>query len=400
MLCRGIATGAKHSVPLANILLSFIMLSAVEEDPAFMSQLKLWVRYIDDCNGIFMGTIQEFKAWFQKLQVIFRRYSLELTCDTHSHYCVERDFIPKVEEGVTFLDMDIFLSNNTIHTKEHRKDTSAVSYLPIHSAHARHTFSGIIKSQCCRLRRICSRQEDFEAALVDLKERCLRSGYDERMVQDIIDDRRIERVLLQENFATESVHQKEKVKLIVLAGTHYEKLFHEFANKVNRTPHAQIKVDIVKTTGPTIGQLLFNNSNRNCEGIDSCHLRSCVVCPNDIRDDSGVVYSTTNHQHFRLGRELNCNEGGIYVVSGACSEQYSGKTVHFGPRMKEHLKTQKSSTVNKHMKNCDKCNEIKDFKITYVESYHDRGKYTLSEREYLWNHRIQGSMNIQKTLTS
>ena len=28
----------------------------------------------------------------------------------------------------------------------------------------------------------------------------------------------------------------------------------------------------------------------------------------------------------------------------------------------------------------------------------DRGMHTLSEREYLWNHRIEGTLNIQKKI--
>ena len=45
---------------------------------------------------------------------------------------------------------------------------------------------------------------------------------------------------------------------------------------------------------------------------------------------SGIVQSTVGKTHYRVGRELNCNDGGIYVVTGACSSQYTGKSVHFG----------------------------------------------------------------------
>ena len=149
---------------------------------------------------------------------------------------------------------------------------------------------------------------------------------------------------------------------------------------------------IVKTTGPIIVQLLFNNSNKALHDNIDCPLSNCFVCSNDIQNTSGVASSTTNGTHFRLGKPLNCSQGGIYLVSGACSEQYTGKTVHFGPRMKEHLRTSKSSTVYKHMQNCSTCNDVKDFTCTYIENYNDRGKYSLSEREYLWNHRFQGTV--------
>ena len=87
-------------------------------------------------------------------------------------------------------------------------------------------------------------------------------------------------------------------------------------------------------------------------------------------------------------------------MSASCSAQYSGKTIHFGKRMKEHLHTSKQSSISVHKNACHICYTTHDFKVTYVESYHDRGKYTLSERELLWNERIRGSINLQKTLKS
>ena len=401
LLVCGIPTGGKHSVPIANILLSYIILSAIEEDPTFMSDIKLWARFIDDCIGLFAGTIQEFQVWFFKLQIVFRKFGLELTCDTDCYSFVNGEFIPKdTVKGVTFLDMDVFKALDTIHTKEHRKETSSVSYLPVHSAHAKHTFSGIVRSQLSRLRRICSLQEDFEAALDGLKERCLRSGYDEEMVSDIlVNGRSLARILVPVDKSLD-IDNRESVKLVVLAGTEYAKHFSEFARRINSTPHAKLRVNIVNTTGPTIGRLLFNNSNK-CIEDSVCKLGSkCVVCPNEIQDLSGIVQSTVGKTHYRVGRELNCNDGGIYVVTGACSSQYTGKTVHFGVRMKEHLKTSKPSSVSDHMTNCNICYIPSDFHVNYVEHYNDRGKYSLSEREYLWDYRIKGSINLQKILKS
>ena len=48
MLNQGIPTGAKHSVPLANILLTFIMLEALlnnaQFSTSFNSHILLWKR--------------------------------------------------------------------------------------------------------------------------------------------------------------------------------------------------------------------------------------------------------------------------------------------------------------------------------------------------------------------
>ena len=405
MLCQGIPTGGKHSVPLANILLSYIIIFAFDRDPEFLksfdSFIKLWVRFIDDCMGIFMGGIEEFALWFAKLQIIFREFDLELTCDTETHYFKDNIFIEKHSKVLTFLDMDIFKYDGSIHTKEHRKETSAESYLYVTSAHAKHSFAGIVKSQLYRLRRLCSQQSDFEMAVDDLKIRCLKSGYDVKMVDGILGHgKSLKRMLLNKlSPATDiGISEKQTVRLVILSGTPYEKCFTDFAKRMNGIPSTKIIISIVRTTGPTLGQLLFNNANPS-QNVISCSLENCVVCKNDIEDKSGVVFSSTTKRDYKLGgRELTCNDGGIYVVTADCNAQYTGKTVNFGQRLKEHLQTSKQSSIYAHKQTCDVCFTLHDFKVTFVESYQDRGKYTLSEREFLWNWRIRGSINLQKTL--
>ena len=101
------------------------------------------------------------------------------------------------------------------------------------SAHPKHTFSGIVKSQMYRLRRICSLNEDFEEALINLERCCLNSGYDEVMVRDIISFGRTLERKLEKDDAVEDVSPntcvREIVKLVVLAGTGYENCFSDFA---------------------------------------------------------------------------------------------------------------------------------------------------------------------------
>ena len=117
---------------------------------------------------------------------VFYKYGLELTCDTDSHKIEGDNIVEKQVKGIQFLDMGIFKADETIHSKEHRKETSVNSYIPIDSAHPRHCFSGIVKSQLYRLRKLCSRDTDFRNSVEDLKIRCLRSGYKKDMVQSIL----------------------------------------------------------------------------------------------------------------------------------------------------------------------------------------------------------------------
>ena len=46
-----------------------------------------------------------------------------------------------------------------------------------------------------------------------------------------------------------------------------------------------------------------------------------------------------------------------------------------------------------------KLSTVNDVKVQFLENVWDRGKYSLSEREFLWNKRLKGNINIQKTIS-
>ena len=402
LLDQGIPTGGKHSVPLANILLRFILLYTLDNDMVFTDLFKLymcsWKRFIDDCYGVYKGTIVEFLHWFALLKSSFSRYHLELTCDTDTHTISEtNEYFEKEEKGITFLDVDIYKSDGTIHTKEHRKETSSDRYLHFESAHPRHTFAGIIKSQLYRVRKLCSRDIDYDEAVLSLKKRCVNSGYNISLIESILGEAKNIRRSLKYTNTNHLANAKENIRLVVLSGTTYVDEFKKFAQRMNSLL-SNIQIQIVMSTGTTLGGLLFNNNNKVQGFVEPCN--NCFVCRNDLQDKSGEVVSSVTGIKFNVDTNLSCNNGGIYVVSGGCNSQYSGKTIHFGNRGKEHFHTSKTTAVYAHKQNCNVCNEVNDFSIIYVENYLGRGKYSLSEREFFWNNRIKGVINTQKTLKS
>ena len=271
MLNRGIPTGSKHAVPLANIFLTFIILDALSTDDnlrrSFDVQVKLWKRYIDDCSGIFHGNITEFMSFFRSLQAAFSKYGLELTCETDSYSVSDGCTTVKSDQFSTFLDMELFKTENTLHSREHRKETSANCYLPIRSAHPRHCFPGIIKSQLFRLRRICSQDVDFIVAVERLRNRCLNSGYNQDIVNEILNQATtMERVLSskREKIVSDDASNVHAVRLVVLTGTPYEQEFVQFAKRLNPIIEPNgMKIEIVSSTSLPIGRMLFNNNEKH-----------------------------------------------------------------------------------------------------------------------------------------
>ena len=406
LLRQGLPTGAKHSVPLANMFLTFIMLEALEDSVLnnifnTKAKVKLWKRFIDDGTGIFEGDITEFYDFFKLLQTAFRKYDLELTCETDSHIISDSGFSTKEEMSIAFLDVELFRANGTLHTKEHRKETAAKNFVSVSSAHPSYTFQGIVKSQLIRVRRLCSRECDFKVAVAQLKHRCLNSGYCPKMVNGLLDHGlQMKRLLQKARPSTDTSINAFHVRLVSLCGTVYEKELNAFARRMNSILSSSwLVIDVVKSTYLTLGQLLFNNND--CEHVDRrCSNEKCLVCVNEIRSSINFVTSTVNGHSYPIDENINCDSGGIYMVKGACNAQYTGKTVDFSNRFTEHFKTCKTSSVYCHKKQCSACNKVTDFEVTLIENYHKRGKYTLSEREFLWNQRIKGTINVQKTLKS
>ena len=328
---------------------------------------------------------------------------MELTCDTDTHIINGNGVIEKEIKTISFLDVEVFKHNNNIETCEHRKETSAKSYLNYDSAHPRHTFGGIIKSQLYRSRRLCSRQIDFETSVSELRKRCMNSGYPLALINKILDEApNLSRTLSNVEMASsQNGSLKYVMRLVVLAGTQYENEFDEFASRMNTLMSSSaMKVEIVKSTSLSLSQFLFNNCDK-VRQVNPCVIPNCIICDNNMNKGNIVIKSTTSGKEQKVNVNLDCSNGGIYIVTGGCFEQYTGKTTTtFSNRIHEHFMSSKTSTVFQHKENCNDCSNPENCSIGFIENYLDRGKYSLSEREYLWNYRFKGTMNIQKTLKS
>ena len=388
MLNKGIPTGGKHCVPLANIFLSYILRDLLNNNPEFRLQfetrLKLWKRYIDDCGGLFIGR-DYFIGFFRILSEQFSRFELTLTLVISN-------------ERIVLLDIEIFIDDKQLHTKEHRKETASDSYVKFGSAHPKHCFKGIVKSQMNRLRRLCSRNSDFMEAIGKLRERCLNSGYDSVMVDGILAQANTLERALAPNVSDIAVDTKI-VRWVILSGTMYERSILDFAKRMNRSllDH-NIKLDIVRSTGSSIAKLLFNNNVKSM-GSHDCDSPNCVVCSHNSRTDSDEIVSPISGRVYPINPSLKCDNCGIYAIFCRCLSLYTGKTTQqYNFRFNEHFLASSGSAVFDHTKKCPLGKSMEDFSIQFLENMYSRGKYSLSEREYLWNERLRGILNIQKTL--
>ena len=190
-----------------------------------------------------------------------------------------------------------------------------------------------------------------------------------------------------------------KIRWVILAGSKFEKEQMDFVSNINRVlKEHYVAFEIIKTTGPTIGSQLFNNfdvSNVVEQGCDG----KCFVCKNSARGDPKSVVSSVTKTRFVINPDITCQNSGIYAITCKCDDQYSGKTtVTNGGRYKEHWT--KDTSVHAHLNSCRSKPSLSDVKVQFIENVWNRGKYSLSEREFLWNKRLKGNINIQKTISN
>ena len=43
---------------------------------------------------------------------------------------------------------------------------------------------------------------------------------------------------------------------------------------------------------------------------------------------NSLITSTITNLSYKTDKRLNCNDGGIYVVTGGCDQQYTGKNYY------------------------------------------------------------------------
>ena len=157
----------------------------------------------------------------------------------------------------------------------------------------------------------------------------------------------------------------------------------------------KIQFELVKTTAPSIGRILFNNFDSSEVAQPDC---DCMICANNVRGDKRTVISSVTKKEYHIDSNARCYNSGIYGITCKCVGQYSGKTtVGFNKRYPEHWKSG-SSAVHKHLQHHKCTNNPSEVTMQFLENVWGRGKYSLSEREYLWNRRLKGVINIQKTL--
>ena len=193
----GTAIGTKAAPSFA-----ITYMGAYEEEHVYTYGLQplLYLRYIDDIFMLWPHGEKELSTFIEHLNN--RVPTIKFT-EEHS------------ATNVSFLDVMVRIINNKLETDLFSKPTDSHDYLLYSSAHPQRCKDSIPYSQFLRIRRICSRMEDYEYNVIQLSSHFIRRQYPEELILDAaILARRLDRDTLL-NTEREPIEQdKEKVFLI------------------------------------------------------------------------------------------------------------------------------------------------------------------------------------------
>ncbi|CAJ0937639.1 unnamed protein product [Ranitomeya imitator] len=269
----------------------------------------------------------------------------------------------KFGRSVDFLDLQIgALPEGDLVTSIYRKPTATNSLLHAESAHLPSTIKGIPVGQFLRVRRICSKDEDFHIQADDLTERFVQRGYSQKVIRrGRIRAERTPRDTLLYNNIVRSDKGNDQVRLITV---HHNKWF-QFKNIIEKH-WAVLQTDpvlrqclpsrpsIVAKRSRNIQDILVNSHygpSKKSKGakldlIGFFPCGRCKACANCVKTKKFTNFDGS--KSYEIRSFLSCSSKGvIYHLTCPCGKIYIGLTTReLKIHIREHyLDIEKSKAV-------------------------------------------------------
>ena len=236
-------------------------------------------------------------------------------------------------------------------TKNFTKPTAAGrTFLHGNSYHPLHIFKGIIFSEAVRLRRLNERQEDYLNSINELKDKCLSSGFNKKVTQNMI-----QKVSTwTERFGPNNQKkQTEKNPVPWATGVPQflqlndkERSIKPEANVIYKRPACLANtLTKYKTLAHKQQNILKLGSSSPCGNCALCGKFSKYEC---MVKSVNYIKCEKNNRQVKLNQSLNCRNYGIYVANCVnCNAQYVGQTKNkFSVRWNNHRHTWKKFDIS------------------------------------------------------
>ena len=169
--CGGVGTGLKLAPPYACLGVGKFEENVFNNpNNEFRDSILLWKRFIDDVLMLFKGTKEEcrqFVEWLNSLLPGVIKFKYEYS-----------------SKKIEFLDLELSIENGTLETNLYVKPTNAQLFLDYNSNHPQPCKEGIVHGEALRVIERCSKQEDEQTHLTNLKQKFLDRNYPEKLVDE------------------------------------------------------------------------------------------------------------------------------------------------------------------------------------------------------------------------
>ena len=398
----GTAMGTKLAPSFANLFMGHLEEKFVYSYPR---QPFIWKRFIDDIFFVWtygQPELDKFVTYLNNCHDTIK-FTLETSC-----------------LKINFLDITITKENDgTVSTNLYCKPTDSHNYLLYSSEHPRHLLNGIPYSQFVRIKRLCSKPEDFRLNALMLITHFIRRGYPKHLVLGALekaDNLKRDDLLNKENFKKQS--DPKSVQKFYCVTTH---------NPLNPPLRHIITSnwDILgktKTTRPLLDSEIVFGLRRNKNLLDHLvraststkkvdaveklvdarpckRLSSCRYCPRLNRSGNFVCHTNKLTLHSKINvncQTMNC----IYLITCSnCGIQYVGQTKNkLLTRFNSHhfdISHNNDTTVARHFNKCPRLQPAK-FEgvhisvLSFIRAPPDTkaGQAERDKEEKRWIHRL------------
>ena len=292
------------------------------------------------------------------------------------------------------------------------KPTDARSYLNFSSAHPRHIFSGIVYSQCLRLRRIINNQNRLAHRLNELLAAFDKSGYPENMLMNIRNKvQQMQRQITPSDHVSDESSDAKPVLIVSCHGTDEKlvqtvKKYEDDLLKTNSFKDAAKPIfQYVNKIGTNVGSKLSvlksialgNRKGKTvpCKKHGNC--KCCKLIGENVEEINGLPVSTVPGSC----KSRNVN---YLVTCKLCGKPYIGRTVqHTHKRMSGHRDcfykvlrndddvdvTSDDYSLGLHLVNEHQCTNKEDFDELYaVQILENCSPSSLEKKEHMNIHRF------------
>ena len=362
----------------------------------------LYFRFLDDIHFVWTGTTEELKDFEIYLNSIIDGIHITFT---FSH------------EKVNFLDTTIYRTydaltdSHTLQTRVYFKDTDTHQLLHKQSFHPRHTFTGVLKAQLLRFKRISSSFSDYSDTCSILFAALRKRNYSKSLLRKMKRD-----IWITNDYVSSKTNNQKQILPIVIP---YNKIGIELArswksiigqgqlfgedsrlitafcngkNVYQKLVRSSISVSGLDTnSNGRLHRSLTTRNNSIKPGSVRCPNTKCKACSYIVETSS--FSSSHNNRTYRLHNKFICTSSNIvYLVTcSKCHMQYVGETGRsLRDRITDHvscINLKKPTPIGLHFNQAG--HSLKHFTILAIEQFEGNSEALRRMKEATWQHLLQ-----------